>query len=335
VILSLLEFALHACMTLTSIMNEEVDIWNHLHLHHQHCCMREEVAYVLNALMTYFQDGNLKAIELLFSEDVEYSKHKRTWRGRSNVLYELQRELDTEVIIYKKREIIDRQQCAAAMEAVIRIKDSVRSGYQEHQIAWMVMLNSDLSIQHWQAWTDPVWHTYINTLETPLPQETWQPSEEPGVGGSREDVGRLIESKVHAYQKEDLEAWGNTVHDEIIIHPPWDCIIGGDCCRKAVDVYFQNYKNTIITPIRLLFDEEQPHFAVYQQTFQTTNKSTGQQGKDDDFVFLEVAQGKIRYWRTYFDTDQSVQTQAQTFRGMFSVKPPPVNARTNNNKHAK
>lgn len=282
----------------------------------------------LQDLITRCEERDLSAIELLLSDDVEYSAHKKTWKGKKQVMEALQNELNREEIyIFKKREVIDSQQLYFAMEAVIRYKEggTPRIGYQERQIAWILIVDQDLNITNWMAWMDPIWQVYIRSLETPLPTETWQPSCDPGSPLTREQITDLIKTKVHAYTNEDLVEWGKTVHDEVIIHPPWDNLLGHDCCEKAVDVYFKNYKDTIITPLRLLFDETKPSFVVYQQIFQTTNKTTGKQGKDVDFVFIEVAQEKIRYWRTYFDTDQSVQKQAQTFRSTFYSKGVPQN----------
>ncbi len=41
---------------------------------------------------------------------------------------------------------------------------------------------------------------------------------------------------------------------------------------------------------------------------------------DYDFVFFEIAGGKLRYWRTYFDTSRSAQVVEKTV-GFFTIEP--------------
>jgi hypothetical protein len=48
------------------------------------------------------------------------------------------------------------------------------------------------------------------------------------------------------------------------------------------------------------------------KTFCTTNKETGQRGSDLDFVLVEIEDNKLKFWKTYFDTDQSVQHADKT-----------------------
>jgi len=223
-----------------------------------------------------------------------------------------------------------------AVESVIRTNLHGAKLYEERQVAWIVsvapiMDGSDcMKITNWHVWTDPVWHVTLNSLETPLPHEVWKPSKTGKSPRSRDEIASLIIRKIKAFSRESIPDWEKCVHDDVIVHPPWDTLIGLDASKKATHVYFENYKHTKITPLHLMYDETQPNFAVYQQIFKTTNKATGEEGEDRDFVFLEVVDGKIRYWRTYFDTNSSAQKSESTFRGqVFSkvCKSPPQNTR--------
>jgi hypothetical protein len=103
------------------------------------------------------------------------------------------------------------------------------------------------------------------------------------------------------------------IHDEIVLQPPWDYVVGQAALVAGANVYFANYTDTRVTLHRLILDPTQPHFGVCEQTFACANPDTGRRGEDHDFAFFEIAQGKLRYWRTYFDTTRSVQVVEKTF----------------------
>jgi len=226
-----------------------------------------------------------------------------------------------EVYFYVKRSLIDSEQLMGSVESVVRTKLHGAKVYEEKQVAWILSViprgPDRMGITNWCVWIDPVWHVTLNSLETPLPHEVWSPIPT-AVPSCREEICNIIIRKVKAYSHENVHDWAQCVHNDVIMHPPWDTLIGLDACKKAVHVYLQNYKHTQITPLQLLYDETQPNFAVYQQLFKTTNKITQEEGEDRDFVFLEVVDGKIRYWRTYFDTTSSAQKPESTFRQVFS-----------------
>jgi len=181
----------------------------------------------------------------------------------------------------------------------------------EHQGVW-----------RWQTWKDASRVT-LRSIDTPLPSEIWRPATPRSfvpATQAREKIYELLEEHMHAYKTADLNLWRQCIHEEVIIHPPWDVIIGRNTAKKAVNVFFQNYTNTEITPLHLLYDETQPHFVAYQQIFKTSNITTGEVGEDVDFVFIEVVDQKIRYWRTYFDTTASAQKCDKTFRQVFYQK---------------
>ena len=45
--------------------------------------------------------------------------------------------------------------------------------------------------------------------------------------------------KIKAYATENVHLWSETVHSEVIMHPPWDMLMGRDTSKKSVNVYFQ------------------------------------------------------------------------------------------------
>jgi hypothetical protein len=89
--------------------------------------------------------------------------------------------------------------------------------------------------------------------------------------------------------------------------PPWSYRQGKEEVEAVAHYHFANFLDTRVTTQRIIFDESQPYFGVCQQTFACTNPKTGQRGQDADFAFYEICQGKLRYWRNYFDTSRSIQ----------------------------
>jgi len=113
----------------------------------------------------------------------------------------------------------------------------------------------------------------------------------------------------------NIDLWNSIVADNIIVKPPWDRLIGREACTLGLKTFFQNYTGTSAKMTRIIYDDTQPFLAVAQQSFSTTNKETGKHGDDNDFVLVEIENGKIKYWRTYFNTgntDQTVQTTDNT-----------------------
>jgi len=259
----------------------------------------------------------------LFNDDGSFVSNKDTFTGKKiEQAIHTERSKYEEVYIFVKRSLIDAEQMTGSMEAVMRTKIANSKVYHEKQIAWIVEAypsandREKILISKLQVWTDPVWDVTLNSLKTPLPAEIWShsPTAKPM---TREQISNAILQKIIAYSSENVHMWSQTVHSEVIMHPPWDMLMGRDTSKEGVHVYFQHYKNTQITPLKLMYDEKQPNFAVYQQIFKTTNKSTGEKGEDLDFVFVEIVDEKIRYWRTYFDTTSSAQKGDSTFRQQF------------------
>jgi hypothetical protein len=122
----------------------------------------------------------------------------------------------------------------------------------------------------------------------------------------------LVRANARAWSSHSLDRLGQVIHDEICVCPPWDYQLGRQNVERGARIYFTHYQDTQVTPTRIVNDPDQPYFGVCEQTFACTNPETGRRGADADFAFFEIAQGKLRYWRTYFDTSQSVQVIEKT-----------------------
>lgn len=216
------------------------------------------------------------------------------------------------VRFHLRRLLIDVTQRAAAVEWICRYAQSNQVGYQE--ILGGSTLDFDRAglVRRWRTYLDPVRRRSLANLNAPLPAEGWSPSPNPGSPPAPAVVEQLIHAYAQAWSHHSQAQLGAVIHDEICLQPPWDYMAGRAALEAGAQVYFDNYTDTVVTPHRLIFDPTQPYFGVCEQTFACTNPDTGRRGEDRDFAFFEIAQGKLRYWRTYFDTTHSVQIVEKT-----------------------
>lgn len=212
--------------------------------------------------------------------------------------------------IHIRRLLVDVDQQVAAVEWIGRgIKDSA---CEEILGGTVLDFDSNSLVRRWRTYLDPVRRRSLPRLDAPLPNEGWSPSTNPGPPLSRTAVEQFIRTYGQTWSSHDVSQISSFVHDEIVLQPPWDYAAGRTTFEAGVRVYFANYADTQVTPHRLILDPSQPHFGVCEQTFACTNPDTGQRGEDHDFAFFELAQGKLRYWRTYFDTSRSAQVVEKT-----------------------
>ncbi|MCK6628855.1 MAG: nuclear transport factor 2 family protein [Anaerolineae bacterium] len=214
--------------------------------------------------------------------------------------------------LHLRRLLIDPAQRVAAVEWIGRYARSGEKDCQEILGGAMLDFDQEGLIYRWRTYLDPVRRRTLSGFDDPLPSEGWSPCPNPGPPPSPAQVQQIIQSYAQAWTRHDLAQLNATIHDEMIVQPPWDYVVGRAAIEAGARVYFANYTDTCVTPQRLILDPSQPHFGVCEQTFACTNPDTGRRGKDHDFAFFEIAQGKLRYWRTYFDTSRSAQVVEKT-----------------------
>jgi limonene-1,2-epoxide hydrolase len=101
---------------------------------------------------------------------------------------------------------------------------------------------------------------------------------------------------------------------ESVILNAWETVRGHAELCTSVGKYIQNYTDTEIELHRIVYDGQ--NIAV-NQTWRCTNRVTGVRGGDQDLIIGVMQDGKIWYWREYFDPDQSAQTLTQTHFGVL------------------
>lgn len=208
--------------------------------------------------------------------------------------------------------LIDEVQGVAALAWVLRYASKNSGACRQILGGAILQFNNQGLLRHCRVYLDPLRSKIIPRLDVPWPATPWTPHPQPGSPPTRAQVEKLIHAHAKAWSTHNVDLLSQLVHDEIHICPPWDYQIGRENAVKGAKIYFNYYQDTQVTPRRIIFDSTQPHFGVCEQTFACTNPETGRRGYDRDFAFFEIAQGKLRYWRTYFDTTHSVQQIEKT-----------------------
>lgn len=223
------------------------------------------------------------------------------WLSRCQILH-----------FHLRRLLIDVTRRVAAIEWIGRYAQPGQVGYRE--ILGGTMLDFDRAglVRRWRTYLDSIRRRSSLDLNAPLPDEGWLPSSNPGPPPTPAWLEQFMHSYAQAWSNHNQTQLGALIHDEICVQPPWDYLVGRAAFELGAQVYFDNYTNTLVTLQRLILDPTQPYFGVCEQTFACTNPDTGQRGEDQDFAFFEIAQAKLRYWRTYFDTTRSVQVVEKT-----------------------
>jgi limonene-1,2-epoxide hydrolase len=214
--------------------------------------------------------------------------------------------------LHLRRLLIDPAQRVAAAEWVGRYAQSGEKDCQEIRGGTVLDFDQAGLIHRWRTYLDPIRRRTLANRDGPLPDESWSPCPNPGPPLSAAAVEGIIRAYAQGWSNHDVAQLSAIIHDEMIVQPPWDYVVGRAAIETGARVYFANYTDTCVTPQRLILDPTQPYFGVCEQTFACTNPDTGQRGKDHDFAFFEIAQGKLRYWRTYFDTSRSAQVVEKT-----------------------
>jgi hypothetical protein len=189
--------------------------------------------------------------------------------------------------------LIDLDQAVVAIEWILRTRAESDNTCYELLGATALDFDSDGPLRSAQVYLDLPHSRAIADLHVPLPPEPWAPSLKPGPIPARADV-----------EGARLRA---LLHPEIRLYPPWDFRAGPADVERAIVYHIEEYADTVVTPERILYDDSQPHLGVCQQTFACTDRKTGRRGEDRDFALFEIAEGRLRYWRNYFDAANSVQ----------------------------
>ena len=241
--------------------------------------------------------------------DIKVIWPRAEWTGWNQVQVHLEKHINEmqTVRFYLRRLLIDVQQSVVALEWICRYVDVNTNQCYEFLGGAALDFNSDGQLYRCQIHLDFDRSGIISALENPWPQEQWSPCQDPGPTPIRAQSEELLRAYAKAWSRGDVESIGQLLHDNVYLCPPWSYREGKEEVVAVARYHFAHFLDTQVTPRRIIFDESQPYFGVSQQTFACTNPKTNQRGEDSDFVFFEICQGKLRYWRNYFDTGRSIQ----------------------------
>jgi uncharacterized protein (TIGR02246 family) len=116
-----------------------------------------------------------------------------------------------------------------------------------------------------------------------------------------DDVRNLIERQAQAWVAGNIElALADFAPDALFISPGgrWQ---GHDAIRRAANAFFAVADDVQVEVTRLLFDGRQ---GAVEWTWSEMRRETGARHRAEDAIVFELENGKIIYWREYFDTRQ-------------------------------
>jgi uncharacterized protein (TIGR02246 family) len=117
---------------------------------------------------------------------------------------------------------------------------------------------------------------------------------------TRQNVRALIEQARNAWVARDPDAVAQlfTSDGELIV--PGQRWQGQTKIRQEVSKFAEQFIDVSITIRRVVVDGNQ---AAVEWHYEDTEKRTGKRNKADDAIVLEVKDGRIVYWREYFDNE--------------------------------
>ncbi len=116
-----------------------------------------------------------------------------------------------------------------------------------------------------------------------------------------EEVRELIERQAHAWVVENIELALPDFAPDAIFQTPGKRLEGRDQIREIANKYFQGVTNLEVTITRLIFDGQA---GAVEWIWKETVRATGLRHMAEDAIVFEIVDGKIVYWREYFDTAQ-------------------------------
>jgi uncharacterized protein (TIGR02246 family) len=116
-----------------------------------------------------------------------------------------------------------------------------------------------------------------------------------------EDARILVERQARAWERADLDAIvADFAPNGVFISPSgrWE---GKDAVRQAAIDFFATARDVKIYVSRVILMN---NFGAAEWTWSETRIATGKRHTADDAIIFTVRDGKIFYWREYFDTAQ-------------------------------
>ncbi len=115
---------------------------------------------------------------------------------------------------------------------------------------------------------------------------------------SNKDIQQLVERQGLAWENADSEAIIADFAENGVFIAPGTTIKGKKDIKKAAEDYFKQFTDTKVKITRVFSDGKE---GAVEWTWSDKNKKTGEKSLIDDAIIFEIEDGKIVYWREYFD----------------------------------
>ncbi|MGZ3420612.1 MAG: nuclear transport factor 2 family protein [Polyangiales bacterium] len=116
---------------------------------------------------------------------------------------------------------------------------------------------------------------------------------------TKDAIHWLLLRRIRAWEEEDLEAIMADYAPDVVHVSPYGRRVGLVAMREANVRYLAEYTGFEVKLARLLVDGDE---GAIEWTWSETKRATGERRSADDAIVFVLREGKIAYWREYFDT---------------------------------
>ena len=116
---------------------------------------------------------------------------------------------------------------------------------------------------------------------------------------SPQEIRAIVEQAKNAWVARDADALAQLFTPDAQLIVPGQRWQGQAKIREEVAKFARLYTDVQITVHRTIVDGNR---AAVEWHYEDTEKATGKRSQADDAIVIEVTNGRISYWREYFDT---------------------------------
>lgn len=122
------------------------------------------------------------------------------------------------------------------------------------------------------------------------------------------DVEAMLKRQAHAWTVEDADLIVADFAPNARFQSPLGRWIGHDQIREMANAFFQIGTEVKVTITRIIFDGAS---GAVEWTWEETWRESGTHHRAEDAIIFEVRNGKIIYWREYYDPAQQAKPMDQ------------------------
>jgi uncharacterized protein (TIGR02246 family) len=122
------------------------------------------------------------------------------------------------------------------------------------------------------------------------------------------EIRSIVERMARAWMQQDVEAIAALFSDDGIFISPGGMARGREAIAAAARAFFAEADDVEVTITRILVAEQA---GAVEWRWQETSRSTGERRTMEDAIVFELRDGKLTYWREYFDPAQTEQLSAR------------------------